>query len=63
MFIIIIVGGVELPYPIKSTYPVKFTYPVNVQELLCDLILGIPYPVKFTYLIKYLIHKSEYILK
>ena len=40
-------GGVELPYP------VKFPYHVNVEEILHDLILGLPYSVKYPYPVEF----------
>ena len=38
------VGGVDI------LYPVKFPHTVNLQELLDNLVLGLPCPAKFTLL-------------
>ena len=65
----------ELPYPVIFTFPGLFPYPVNVQEILCDIIPGLPYPglfpftviftfpVIFTYPTKALMRKSAYFFK
>ena len=46
MVIIYNVGGVDL------LYHVKFSHPVNLQDLLHNLVLGLPFTVKFTLLPK-----------
>ena len=51
----------DIPYHVIFPFPVIFPYPVNVQEILCNLIPGLPYPVLFTYLVKASICKSTYI--
>ena len=43
------VGVVEITHPVKISHSVKFTFPINVQELLNNLVLGLPYPVKISY--------------
>ena len=35
---------------VKLSYPVQFVYLANLQEIIHDLIVGLPYPVIFTYL-------------
>ena len=43
---------------VELRYSITFTYTVTAQELLNDLIQGLPYPVKFPYPVKYSMRNS-----
>ena len=54
---------VDIHYPVTLMFPGLFIYAMNEQELLRDLVPGLPYPVLFTRLVLFPYPVKSSILK